>query len=209
MIHRSILAALLSITLVGAAPPPAKPLVVAFGDSLTAGYGLDPGLGFAPQLQARLRRQGVAVTVVDGGVSGDTSEAGKARLGWTLDGLERKPDLVIVELGANDMLRGLDPSLTRANLDAIMAELDRRDIPALVAGMRGAPNLDPDYVAKFDAIYPELARKWGRPLYPFFLDGVVGQRGLVQPDGMHPTFVGVKRIVTGIAPAVTGALSTD
>ena len=102
--------------------------MLAFGDSLTAGYGLDPGLGFAPQLQATLRRHGIAAEVADGGVSGDTSEAGKARLGWTLDGLPRKPDLVILELGANDMLRGLDPALTRANLEAIMAELKRRDI---------------------------------------------------------------------------------
>ena len=112
MIRRSIAAALLSISLCGASPPPERPLVLAFGDSLTAGYGLDQGLGFAPQLQATLRRHGIAATVVDGGVSGDTSEAGKARLGWTLDGLERKPDLVILELGANDMLRGLDPALT-------------------------------------------------------------------------------------------------
>ncbi len=129
MIRRSIAAALLSITLAGASPPPERPLVLAFGDSLTAGYGLDQGLGFAPQLQATLRRHGIAASVVDGGVSGDTTEAGKARLGWTLDGLERKPDLVIVELGANDMLRGLDPKLTEANLDAILAELKRRKIP--------------------------------------------------------------------------------
>lgn len=205
MLRRSILVALSSIALVGAAPAP-RPLVLAFGDSLTAGYGLDQGLGFAPQLQASLRRQGVAARVVDGGVSGDTSEAGKARLGWTLDGLDRKPDLVIVELGANDMLRGLDPSLTRANLDAILAELDRREIKVLIAGMRGAPNLDPAYVERFEAIYPDLARKWKQPLYPFFLEGVAGQRALVQQDGMHPTYPGVKRIVGNIAASVRDAL---
>ena len=211
MIRRSIAAALLSISLIGAAPPAdspnaARPLVLAFGDSLTAGYGLDQGLGFAPQLQATLRRHGIAAEVVDGGVSGDTSEAGKARLGWTLDGLQRKPDLVVVELGANDMLRGLDPGLTEANLDAMLAELKRRDLPVLLAGMRGAPNLDPAYVARFEAIYPAASKRHGVPFYPFFLDGVAGERGMVQPDGMHPTFQGVKRIAVGIAPAVTRAL---
>jgi acyl-CoA thioesterase-1 len=207
MILRSIAAALLSILLTAASPAPERPLVLAFGDSLTAGYGLDHGLGFAPQLQATLRRHGFAAEVVDGGVSGDTSEAGKARLGWTLDGLARKPDLVIVELGANDMLRGLDPALTRANLETIVGELKRRNIKVLVAGMRAAPNLDPAYVMRFEAIYPELARRNGAALYPFFMDGVAGRQGMIQPDGMHPTFEGVKRIVTGITPAVKRALA--
>lgn len=206
MIRRSILAAFLPMTLSGQAPPKERPLILAFGDSLTAGYGLDQGLGFAPQLQATLRRHGIAAEVADGGVSGDTSEAAKARLGWTLDGLKRKPDLVIVELGANDMLRGLDPALTQANLATIMAELKRRNITVLVAGMRGAPNLDPAYVRRFEAIYAGLAKASGASLYPFFLDGVAGQKGMVQPDGMHPTFAGVKRIVTGITPAVKQAL---
>jgi acyl-CoA thioesterase-1 len=180
--------------------------VLAFGDSLTAGYGLDAGLGFAPQLQGMLRRHGIAAVVADGGVSGVTSEAAKARIGWTLDGLPRKPDLVIVELGANDMLRVLDPALTRANLEAIMVELKRRDIKVLVAGMRAAPNLDPGYVARFEAIYPRLARENGSAIYPFFMEGVAGQKGMIQQDGMHPTFAGVKRIVTGITPAVKAAL---
>ena len=206
MIRRSISAALLSILLTAAAPAPERPLVLAFGDSLTAGYGLDSGLGFAPQLQATLRRHGIAAEVIDGGVSGDTSEAGKARLGWTIDGLPRKPDLVVLELGANDMLRGLDPALTRANLDAILGELKRRNIKVLIAGMRAAPNLDPAYVARFEAIYPELTRRNGAALYPFFMEGVAGQKGMTQPDGMHPTFEGVKRIVTGITPAVKQAL---
>ena len=206
MIRRSIAAALLSITLVGAGLPAQRPLILAFGDSLTAGYGLDQGLGFAPQLQSTLRRHGIAATVVDGGVSGDTSEAGKARLGWTIDGLERKPDLVIVELGANDMLRGLDPGLTERNLDAILAELDRRQIKVLIAGMRGAPNLDPAYVSRFEAIYPKLARRHRTALYPFLLEGVAAQQGMQQADGMHPTFAGVKLIVTGISPDVEKAL---
>lgn len=181
-------------------------MVLAFGDSLTAGYGLEQGLGFAPQLQATLRRNGIKAEVVDGGVSGDTTEAGKARLGWTIDGMKRKPDLVILELGANDMLRALDPKLADANLDAMLAELGRRRIPVLLAGMRAAPNLDPDYVRQFEAIYPRLAAKYGVPLYPFFLDGVAAEQGMVQPDGLHPTFDGVKRMVTGIAPAVKQAL---
>jgi len=209
MIRRSIATALLSISLIGASPPPPRPLVLAFGDSLTAGYGLDQGLGFAPQLQATLRRHGIAATVVDGGVSGDTSEAGKARLGWTLDGLERKPDLVILELGANDMLRGLDPRLTERNLEAMLVELERREIPVLFAGMRASPNLDPAYVARFDAIYPMLARRHGVASYAFFLDGVAAEKGMQQADGMHPTFAGVKRIVTGITPAVKRALGKN
>lgn len=206
MIRRSIATALLSITLVGASPPAERPLVLAFGDSLTAGYGLEQGLGFVPQLQATLRRHGIAAEVADGGVSGDTSEAGKARLGWTLDGLPRKPDLIIVELGANDMLRGLDPKLTEANLDAMLSELKKRRIPVLLAGMRAAPNLDPAYIAKFEAIYPSMARKHGVATYPFFLEGAAGQQGMIQQDGMHPTFEGVKRVVTGITPAVKQAL---
>ena len=206
MIRRSIAAALLSITLAGASPPPERPLVLAFGDSLTAGYGLDQGLGFAPQLQATLRRHGLAAKVIDGGVSGDTTEAGKARLGWTLDGMERKPDLVILELGANDMLRALDPKLTEDNLDAMLNELQRRKIAVLLTGMRAAPNLDPAYIARFEAIYPSLARKHGAAIYPFFLEGVAAQQGLVQPDGLHPTFEGVKQVVTGITPDVKRAL---
>ena len=202
----SILLALLAI---GAAPPRSadRPLILAFGDSLIVGYGLDQGLGFAPQLQATLRRHGMSASVADAGVSGDTSQAGLARLGWTLDGLGAKPDLVIVELGANDMLRGLDPDLTRANLDAILAELGRRRIKVVIAGMRAAPNLDPAYIARVEAIYPALAAKHRAALHPFFLDEVAGQPGMTQNDGMHPTFAGVKRIVTGILPAVKQALA--
>ena len=211
MIRRSIAAALSSMILAGAGPPSAplndeRPLVLAFGDSLTAGYGLDQGLGFAPQLQATLRRHGIKADVADGGVTGDTTEAGKARLGWTLDGLERKPDLVILELGANDMLRGLDPRLSEANLDAMLTELNRRRIPVLLAGMRSARNLDRAYIARFEAIYPAMARKHAVPLYPFFLEGVAAQPGMTQADGTHPTFEGVKRIVSGITPAVKQAL---
>ena len=189
-----------------AGAPPTEPLILAFGDSLTAGYGLDPGLGFAPQLQATLRRHGIKARVADGGVTGDTSAAGRARLAWTLDGLGAKPDLVIVELGANDMLRALDPAETERNLDAILSELSRRKIRILFAGMRGAPNLDPAYVQRVEAIYPRLAKRHRAAFYPFFLEGVAAVPGMVQPDGMHPTFKGVKAIVLGITPAVKAEL---
>ena len=201
-----LLAAWATIATPAAAAPP-RPLILAFGDSLTAGYGLDRGLGFAPQLQATLRRHGIAATVADGGVSGDTSQAGLARLGWTLDGLGRKPDLVIVELGANDMLRGLDPKLTRANLDAIMKQLAARRIKVVLAGMRAAPNLDPGYINSFETIYPDLAKRYGATLYPFFLDGVAGNAALNQSDGLHPTFGGIKTIVTRITPTIKRALA--
>lgn len=200
---------ILLFLLIAAAPAraaPPQPLVLAFGDSLTAGFGLDRGLGFAPQLQTALRRHGIRATVADGGVSGDTSTAARARLGWTLDGLGAPPDLVIVELGANDMLRGLDPRLTEDNLDAILAELGRRKIPALLAGMRAARNLDPAFVARFGAIYPALARKHKVTLYPFFLDGAALVPGMMQADGMHPTFDGIKTVVTRIVPAVKAGL---
>ena len=183
-----------------------RPLVLAFGDSLTAGYGLDPGLGFAPQLQASLRRHGIAARVLDGGVSGDTSAAARARISWTLDGLGEKPDLVIVELGANDMLRSIDPVETERNLDAILAELKQRGIPALLAGMRAARNADPAYLRRFDAIFPGLAAKYDVRFYPFFLEGVATVEGMSLPDGMHPNFRGVKEIVTRIIVPVKAAL---
>jgi acyl-CoA thioesterase-1 len=196
---------LAALALAAASPPP-KPLILAFGDSLTAGYNLERGLGFAPQLQAALRRHGIAATVADGGVSGDTTSAGSARLGWTLDGLPRKPDLVILELGANDMLRTLDPAIPAKNLEAMMTEFDRRRIPVLVAGMKAAPNYDSAYRAKFDAIFPTIARRHHAGLYPFFLEGVAGQAGMQQADGLHPTVAGIKRMVTGILPMVVQAL---
>jgi len=205
MVRRSIAALLLSIAAPAAASPE-RPLVLAFGDSLTAGYGLDPGLGFAPQLQATLRRHGIAARVVDGGVSGDTSAAALARLGWTLDGLDEKPDLVIVELGANDMLRSIKVEQTEENLDAILAELARRKIPVLLAGMRAIRNSESGYLHRFENLYPALAAKYGVRLYPFFLDGVALVEGMTLPDRMHPSFRGVKVIVTRIVGPVKAAL---
>lgn len=185
---------------------PRAPLVWAFGDSLAAGYGLPPAVGFTAQLQAALRKSGVAATVRNGGVAGDTAAQARARLAWGLRGLATTPDLVIVELGANDMLRGLPVAQARANLDAVLTELKRRRIPVLLAGMRAAPNLGPDYARAFEAMYPALARKHGVPLYGFFLDGVAGQRTLIQPDGLHPNGRGVAIIVRRMLPLVRRSL---
>ncbi|WP_375399118.1 arylesterase [uncultured Sphingomonas sp.] len=189
-----------------AAAAPRAPLIWAFGDSLAAGYGLPPTQGFTARLEAALRRQGVAATVRNGGVAGDTAAQGRARLRWGLRGLGRTPDLVIVELGANDMLRGLPVAQARANLDQILAELARRRIPVLLIGMRAAPNLGPDYARAFEGMYPALATAHRVPLYPFFLDGVAADRALIQRDGLHPNAQGVAIIVDRILPTVRRAL---
>lgn len=189
-----------------AAPTSRAPLIWAFGDSLTAGYGLPPAQGFAPRLEAALRRMGVDATVRNGGIAGDTAAQGRARLLWGLRGLGRTPDLVIVELGANDMLRGLPVAQARANLDAIVATLKARRVPVLLAGMRAAPNLGLHYGRAFDAMYPALAKARGVPLYPFFLDGVAGRWSLIQADGLHPNAAGVDAIVGRIVPVVRAAL---
>lgn len=205
--RRLFVHALWLIALFVAAPAAAQDVhILAFGDSLTAGYGLPRGQGFAPQLEASLRRNGIRAFVTDGGVSGDTAAAARARLGWTLDGLEREPDLVIVALGGNDMLRGLPPAQTRANMEAIAAEIAKRDIPMVIAGMLAAPNLGDAYGAEFNRIFPDIAGAHGAALYPFFLAGVTGDRRLNLPDGVHPNFQGIKTMVTGILPTVTGAI---
>ena len=197
----------LLVTLGAAAPAQAQDVhILAFGDSLTAGYGLPRGQGFAPQLEDSLRRNGVRAFVTDAGVSGNTAAAGRARLKWTLDGLKRKPDLAILALGANDMLRGLSPRQTRADLDAIMAEFKRRGIKVMVAGMLAPPNLGRAYVSDYNGIFPELARQYDAELYPFFLAGVAGDRRLNLPDGVHPNFQGIKVMVTGVLPTVLRAL---
>ncbi|WP_443018508.1 arylesterase [Sphingomonas sp. 8AM] len=183
------------------------PLIWAFGDSLTAGYGLPPTQGFPAQLQGALRRQGVAATVRNGGVAGDTAAQGRARLRWGLRGLKVRPDLVIVELGANDMLRGLPVAQAQANLDRILTELRARNIPVLLTGMRAAPNMGGDYARAFEGMYPALATKHRVALYPFFLDGVAGRRDLFQADGLHPDPRGVAIIVRRIVPAVRRALT--
>jgi acyl-CoA thioesterase-1 len=197
------------LLMLGAAATPAAARdvnILAFGDSLTAGYGLPRGQGFAPQLEDALRRNGIRAHVTDAGVSGNTAGQGRARLAWTLDGLRTRPDLAIVALGGNDMLRGLPTRQTRADMDAIVAEFKRRGIPVLVAGMLAAPNLGPRYGAEFNSIFPEVARKHGAALYPFFLANVAGVRSLNLPDGVHPNFQGIKLMVSGITPVVIRAL---
>ena len=201
-----VIALLIALSAAPAPAAAAERLVLAFGDSLTAGYGLGPDRSFPVRLEAALRRSGIPARVRNAGVSGDTSAGGRARLGWVMRGLGRKPDLAVVELGANDMLRGLPPAQTRANLDFILAELKREGVPTILAGMRAAPNMGHDYAVQFEGIYPALARKYGARLYPFFLAGVTGNPKLVQADGMHPTGPGVDIIVRRILPTVTAAL---
>lgn len=201
------LAFLQAVALVFAQPAFAKDkLVLAFGDSLTAGYGLKPNDSFPAQLQAALIKGGIRARVHNAGVSGDTSAAGRGRLAFVLAGLKAKPDLVILELGANDMLRGLKPDQTRANLDAILADLKKRGIPVIVAGMRASPNLGKTYQAQFDPIFAALAKKHGARLYPFFMNGVTPNRALLIADQMHPNPKGVAIIVRGIYPLVAAAL---
>lgn len=201
------LAILQAVALLFAQPAFAKDrLVLAFGDSLTAGYGLKPNESFPAQLQAALIKGGIPARVHNAGVSGDTSAAGRGRLAFVLAGLKAKPDLVILELGANDMLRGLKPDQTRANLDAILGELRKRRIPVIVAGMRASPNLGKPYQAQFDPIFASLAKKHGARLYPFFMNGVTPNRSLLIADQMHPNAKGVAIIVKGIYPLVAAAL---
>uniref|UniRef100_I2Q6B0 Lysophospholipase L1-like esterase n=1 Tax=Desulfovibrio sp. U5L TaxID=596152 RepID=I2Q6B0_9BACT len=173
--------------------------LAALGDSLTAGWGLAAGEAFPARLQAALAEKGHDVTIANFGVSGDTTAGGLARL----DGvLATKPDGVLVELGANDMLRGQAPEAAKANLDAILSRLRAAGIPFMLCGMRSAKNFGSDYAAAFDAVYPELAKKYGVELYPFFLDGVTGQPGMTLPDGLHPTARGVEVVVDRILPTV-------
>ena len=194
----------LAFLLAAAFPASAAPLqIVALGDSLTAGFGLAQGEDFATRLEAALVEKGIDAKVANAGVSGDTASAGAARLDWAV------PDgtvLVIVELGANDALRGIDPAVTRDALDRLLGRLKARNIAVLLVGMRAPPNMGADYARTFDAIYPALATRHGVPLYPFFLDRVAGDPRLNQPDGMHPTAAGVEEIVRRILPVVIAAL---
>lgn len=184
----------------GIAAAEAKTLkLLALGTSLTQGYNLPPGTDYCAVLQARLRAKGYDVTVINAGVSGDTSDGGLARLDWLL---EDPVDGVIVELGSNDALRAFDPSIPEKNIDTILSKLAARRIPVLLAGMKAPPNMGRAYVAKFDAIYPALAKRHGVLFYPFFLDGVAAQPKLNQADGMHPNEKGSQVIVTKILPYV-------
>jgi acyl-CoA thioesterase I len=173
--------------------------IVALGDSLTAGLGLPVDRAFPVQLERALKVKGFAVEVTNAGVSGDTASGGLARLDWSVP---EGTDAVIVELGANDMLRGIDPKVTRKALDAIVRRLAERRVVVLLAGMRAAANLGSDYRRDFDTIYSELAVRHDLLLYPFFLEGVAGEAGLNQGDGLHPNAVGVDAIVARILPKV-------
>ena len=184
---------------VQAATPIPTPRIVALGDSLTAGFGLAAEDSFPSKLEQALRAHGVPATVINAGVSGDTSAGGLARLDWVM---EDKPDAVILELGANDGLRGFDPKEMAKNLDAILTRLEAAKIPVLIAGMKAPPNLGRDYGAEYESVFKILADKHHAALYPFFLDGSAGNPELTQADGLHPTAKGVNVIVEKILPAV-------
>jgi acyl-CoA thioesterase I len=192
-----------------AEPQGEERLVLALGDSLYAGYGVRQDESFPAVLERELKKRGIPARVVNAGVSGDTSAGGRARLAFTLDGLPRKPDLVLVGLGANDALRGLDPAQTRANLDAMLAELKRRDIPVLITGMMAPRNLDHAYFRSFDSIYPELASKYGAALDPFFMEGVITNPRLLLNDGLHPNPAGIRLMAERVAPLAQERLKTD
>jgi acyl-CoA thioesterase I len=206
LLRRGILAicALLSVIsgpLLREAAAASGPIVIlVLGDSFTAGLGVPPGAAFPAQLEARLRQRGEAVRVVNAGISGDTTQGGLARVDRAL--AEAKPDLVILELGANDALRGIQPAVVRANLDAIITKVQASSAKLLLAGMRAAPNWGEDYRAAFDRVYPDLARSRGVPLYPFFLQGVALDPELNQPDRLHPNERGVRVLVDLIAPVL-------
>lgn len=189
------------------APVPADaPVILAFGDSLYAGYQLNPGEGYPPRLEAALNAGGVPAKVVNAGVSGDTTAAALQRLQFTLDNQPVKPTLALVGLGGNDMLRGLPPAETRANLDAILTEFDKRDIPVVLTGMLAAPNLGADYQKQFNPIWPDLAKKHKAGLVPFFLAPVLGKKDLMLEDNVHPNARGVDKIVAETRDHVAKAL---
>ena len=177
--------------------------ILALGDSLTAGLGLDPSKAFPAKLEAALKAKGHDVVVLNAGVSGDTAAQGAARLDWALTD---DVDAVLVELGANDALRGLAPEQAKQALDGLLATLQQRKLPVLLLGMKAPPNLGPDYGAAFDAMFPDLAKQYGVALYPFFLDGVAADAKLNQADGMHPNPQGVDEIVKRVLPSVEALL---
>ncbi|WFU45334.1 arylesterase [Bradyrhizobium sp. CB82] len=204
--HIAVLMVALMTGIAGAsaqAKPPIK--LVVLGDSLSAGLGLQGQEAFPMKLQKALRDKDIAVEMINAGVSGDTSSGGRDRLDWSVpEGTEG----VIVELGANDALRGLDPDVTRAALSDIVARLKARGVAVMLCGMLAPPNYGADYAARFNSIYPDLAKKFDVPLYPFFLDGVAADAKLNQADGIHPTPAGVDIIVKNIMPTVEAFLGT-
>ena len=180
--------------------------ILAFGDSLFAGYGLDPAQSYPARLEAALRAKGVNARIANAGVSGDTTAAGLQRLAFTLDAQAAKPDLFILELGGNDLLRGLSPEQTKANLDQMLEELTKRGIPVLLMGMRAPPNYGPEYQAQFDALYRDLAKQHGAALIPFWLEDIYREPELFQADKIHPTAEGIERLVAATLGDVEEAL---
>jgi acyl-CoA thioesterase I len=196
----------LTAALMTAGPAFAQPIkMVVLGDSLSAGLGLSGSAAFPARLQNALKNKGVEVDVINAGVSGDTSSGGRDRLDWSIPA---GTEAVIVELGANDALRGTDPAVTRAALSDIVSRLKARKIAVMLCGMLAPPNYGRDYAARFNTIYPDLAKKFDVPLYPFFLDGVAADSRLNQADGIHPTAEGVDIIVANMLPTVQAFLGT-
>lgn len=198
----------LLLTILTDAPVLAKPVtapvtVLALGDSLTAGYGLEQEESFPAQLETSLHSAGYSVNVVNAGVSGDTSAGALARIEWAL---AERPDIVVVTLGGNDALRGLDPAQTYENLDQIIARIKQAGSRVLLAGMRSPRNLGADYNEAFDRIYPNLAKRYDLLFYPFFLEGVAAEPSLNQADGIHPNAEGIRLIVKGLQPLVAAAI---
>ena len=203
--YRTLLSIVLLLIMAGAGRALAAPVkILALGTSLTQGYGLPPGTEFSVQLQAALKRAGIDAVVTNAGVSGDTSAGGLARLDWSL---ADRPDVAIVELGSNDMLRGLPPEQTEKNLRAILSRLKTAKVKVLLTGMKAQRNLGPDYVRVFDGIYPRLAKEQGVLFYRFMLDGVALNPKLNQADGIHPNPEGVKVIVARMLPIVKKLVS--
>jgi acyl-CoA thioesterase-1 len=182
---------------------PATVRILALGDSLTQGYGVPPGMDFPNRLERALKAKGLNVSLINAGVSGDTSAGGLARLDFALGDPKAPPDAAIIELGANDGLRGLSPVEMEKNLDAILAKFKARNIPVLLSGMKAPRNLGGQYTADYDAVFPRLAKKYGVLYDPFFLDGVILDRSLIQPDGLHPNPKGVDVIVARLTPLVS------
>ena len=180
--------------------------IIAFGDSLFAGYNLDPRDSYPEKLENALRAKGVNADVINAGVSGDTSAAGLNRLEFTLAAQETPPALLILELGGNDLLRGLSPEETKANLGKMLAILQKQKVPVLLMGMRAPPNYGPEFQAEFDVIYRDLAKEYGAALIPFWLEDIYREPALFQADKIHPTADGIERLVASTLPEVEGAL---
>lgn len=180
--------------------------ILAFGDSLFAGYNVAREDSYPSKLEASLRSRGINARVVNAGVSGDTTAAGLQRFTFTLDAQEQPPELVVLELGGNDLLRSIPPAETRANLAAMLEELKQRNIPVILMGMRAPPNLGPDFVAEFDGLYPELADRYGAALVPFFLEAIHDKPEYIQADRVHPTERGIEELVAATAEDVAEAL---